>query len=150
MRWIAAVAATQIQNRVVRGPRSDLDLEAVFGALHIAGWFGGTWFARDGFQRPAPDAVNPAAAEGAVRQYAESRDAALEASDEHVFAFLTHQETTQGPGGDSVGGTGLASLVDSYGYNSGYSLQVSTKRLWTGRSSLRRPRSWSARADIRS
>ena len=67
MRWIAAVAATQIQNRVVRGPHSELDLEAVFGALHIAGWFGGTWFARDGFQRPAPDAVDPAAAEGAVR-----------------------------------------------------------------------------------
>ena len=125
MRWIAAVAATQIQNRVVRGPRSELDLEAVFGALYIAGWFGGTWFARDGFQRPVPGAVNPAAAEGAVRQYAEGRDAALEASDEDVFAFLTHQETTQGPGGDSVGGsTGLASLVDSYGYNSGYSLQV--------------------------
>ncbi len=124
MRWISSIAATQIQNRVVSSPRSELDLEAMFGALHISGWFGGIWFVRDGFQRPAPEAVNPAAAEAAVRLYVEGRDAALEASDTDIFAFLTHQETTQGPTGDSVGGRGLASLVDSYGYNTGYSLQV--------------------------
>ncbi len=124
MRWISSIAATQIQNRVVSSPLSELDLEAVFGALHISGWFGGIWFVRDGFQRPAPEAINPAGAEAAVRLYVEGRDAALEASDEGIFAFLTHQETTQGPAGDSVGGKGLASLVDSYGYNTGYSLQV--------------------------
>ena len=76
------------------------------------------------FRRPAPEAVNPATAEAAVRLYVEGRGAALEASDADIFAFLTHQETTQGPTGDSVGGRGLASLVDSYGYNTGYSLQV--------------------------
>ncbi len=124
MRWISSIAATQLQNRVVSSPPSELDLEAVFGALHISGWFGGIWFVRDGFQRPAPEAVNLAAAEAAARLYVEGRDAALEASDEEIFAYLTHQETTQGPAGDSVGGTGLASLVDSYGYNTGYSLQV--------------------------
>ncbi len=112
MRWISSIAATQIQDRVVSSPPSELDLDAVFGALHISGWFGGIWFVRDGFQRPAPDAVNPAGADAAVRLYAEGRDAALEAPDEDIFAFLTHQET------------GLASLVDSYGYNTGYSLQV--------------------------
>ena len=119
MRWISSIAATQIQNRVVSAPRAELDLESVFGALHIAGWFGGIWFVRDGFQRPAPESVNPAGADAAVRLYIEGRDAALEASDEDLFAFLTHQETPQGPGG-----RGLASLVDSYGYNTGYSLQV--------------------------
>ena len=127
-------------------PPSELDLEAVFGALHISGWFGGIWFARDGFQRPAPDAVNPAAAEGAVRLYVEGRDAALEASDEDIFAFLTHQETTQGPAGDSVGGRGLASLVDSYGYNTGYSLQVNEETVGGQVTRLPRPRSSHARA----
>jgi hypothetical protein len=122
--WICVAAIELIQRRVVTSSPADLDLEGVFGALHIAGWFGGIWFVRDGFQRPAPEEVNPAGADAAARLYAEGRDTALDASDAEVFAFLTHQETTQGPGGDSVGGTGLASLVDSYGYNTGYSLQV--------------------------
>ena len=94
MRWISSIAATQIQDRVVSSPPSELDLDAVFGALHISGWFGGrSRFVRDAL--PTTGSPTPSIQRAPTPRCAstlEGRDAALEASDEDIFAFLTHQE----------------------------------------------------------
>ncbi len=119
--WISALAATDIQNLVANSDPVDLDTTAIFSALHVAGWYGGMWFARDGFQFPAPPGPNPSQLGTAEFLYAQGRDAAVDLTDSEIFDFLTNEIPVAG---SFDAGTGLRSVVSLYGYNTGYALTV--------------------------
>lgn len=119
--WISALASTDIQNQVAQSDPADLDTTALFSALHVAGWYGGMWFARDGFQFPAPPGPDPGQLAAAEFLYAQGRDAALTLDDPGIFDFLTNEVPVPG---SFDAGTGLRSLISLYGYNTGYALTV--------------------------
>lgn len=119
--WISAVGAAEIQNQVVTTDPTALDTGALYGALHVAGWYGGMWFARDGFQSPAPPAPNVGALPGIEFVYRRGRDVALTGTDAEVASYLTNSVPV--PNGFDQG-TGLRSLISLYGYNTGYALTV--------------------------
>ena len=122
--WTNALGATEIQNLVATTAPEDLDVQALTSALYVFGWYGGTLFQRDGFQRnpgPAgPENPNPLAFANAVNLFRQGTNVALTGSDQAVFDFLTDIEG----GGPSGTGTGVLASVETYGYNTGYGFAV--------------------------
>jgi hypothetical protein len=119
--WSNALGATEIQNLVVTNAPADLDLQALTSALYVFGWYGGTLFQRDGFQRnPGPAGPDPLRFANAVSIFRNGNDVALNGTDQDVFDFLSAADG----GGPGSAGTGVLASVESFGYNTGYGFAV--------------------------
>jgi hypothetical protein len=148
--WISGVAAAEIVNMIATTPPNKLDTRALFSALHVAGWYGGMWFQRDGFLfaaggEPCDPGVDlfgcsscggepgcppeggirglpsQGAFNGAVAAYRQGLDAQKISDAELLDNYLTAENINPGA---FDGATGLRSVVSLFGYNAGYGLSV--------------------------